>query len=174
MGLNWPQRTIFLRCANAVSVSVLRLYDFVRLSSYCLFISDNVLRFNARCDIHIAKFVLHGVWSVDWLRDHYFKRCFFSFNKNVRTRFLDTKSLGKDIEIEFISEILSYGVLKILLVWLRWPFVFDWHNTKVVQVCWNGIHLILVQIQVNINILVSFLWVQIVFLCQTQHSMIKQ
>ena len=80
------------------------------------------------------------------------KKSFFNCKINVRTGFLDPKNMGKDTKIEFLPQILSYGVLNILLIWLRRPFfIFCSYDRKVAKGCWSGTFPIFVHMICQVN-----------------------
>ena len=105
MGSIWPRRIIFMCCAKTISITVLRFYDFVRLSivmSFQIMISNSVHKWHPYNQICV------GVQSDPGklIAMQPLRKCFFTCNIHVRPGFLDPDNMGKDTKINFLSHIL--------------------------------------------------------------------
>ena len=100
-------------------------------------------------DWHPYNHICIEVQLVDLAQGSFFSSTKYCFNCkiNVRSGFFDPKNLGKDTKIDYLPQI----VRKLYMEYWRscsfdsdGQFVFCPYNTKVTQVWWSGIHLILV------------------------------
>ena len=77
-----------MRCTKTINITVLRFYDFVRLS---IVISFPIRPRQMNCNAVTEKKL----------------KCFFSCKINVRTGFLHSENMGKDTKNDFLSQKLK-------------------------------------------------------------------
>ena len=106
MGSIWPRRIISMCWTKTISITVLRFYDFVRLS---IVISFQIMFSNSMHKWHLYNQICVGVRSDPGkliAMQPRKKKGFINWKINVRTGFLDLENMGKGTKIDFLSQIL--------------------------------------------------------------------